>query len=190
MSWGSVECDDLKDLSKRLHEAIDGNKVDELMEDLMRDAAATLLELVIPLTPTGEKADFNSVLAGATGAEAEKKTAAYNAAWGGYVGGTLKRGWTAGEDRTPEAHAKTLDVEKAGTVFSIVVENIDEKASYVEEGHRQTPGRYVPAIGRRLVRSATEGKHFLEKAETAMRGGAAEAKMQKRVDQFFKEIFG
>jgi hypothetical protein len=190
MSWGSVEYDDFKEASKKLREALDGNKVDELMEDLMRDAAATLLELVIPLTPTGEKADFNQVIAGASGKELEKKAAAYNAAWGGYVGGTLKRGWTAGEDKDPEAFAQTLPVEKGGTVYSITVTNEDEKASYVEEGHRQTPGRYVPAIGRSLVRSATLGKHFLEKAELSMRGGAAEAKMQKRLDQFLEEIFG
>lgn len=190
MNWGSVEYSGLKEFADKIRAVVDEKKVDDLAEDLMRDAAATLLELVIPLTPTGEKADLNSVLAGATGSEAEKKTAAYERAWGGYVGGTLKRGWTAGEDRKPEEHAKTLDVEKAGTVFSIVVENIDEKALYVEEGHRQTVGRYVPAIGRRLVSPAAPGRHFLEQAEMSFQAGAGEAKMRKRFDQFMQEMFG
>ena len=35
-------------------------------------------------------------------------------------------------------------------------------ASYVEYGHRQTPGRYVPAIGKRLKKSFVEGKKMLE----------------------------
>lgn len=37
-------------------------------------------------------------------------------------------------------------------------------APYVEYGHHQQPGRYVPAIGKRLVASYVEGKHFFTKA--------------------------
>lgn len=33
-------------------------------------------------------------------------------------------------------------------------------APHVEYGHRQTPGRYVPAIGKRLVASYVPGQHF------------------------------
>lgn len=190
MSFGEIKFDAFKDLSKRLHEAIDSGKVDDLIEDCLRDEAATLLELVIPLTPTGEKPPIGAVIGGAKGASADKKAAAFNAAWGGYVGGTLKRGWTGGKDIDPEAFAQMLPIEKGGKVFLITVENIDEKASYVEEGHRQTPGRYVPAIGKKLVKPATEGRHFLEEAEMQLRAGAAEAKMQKRLDQFLEDLFG
>ena len=35
-----------------------------------------------------------------------------------------------------------------------------EHAPHVEYGHRQTPGRYVPAIGKRLVASYVPGQHF------------------------------
>lgn len=35
---------------------------------------------------------------------------------------------------------------------------------YVELGHPQRPGRYVPAIGKRLVRSFVPGKPFLRPA--------------------------
>jgi len=34
-------------------------------------------------------------------------------------------------------------------------------APYVELGHHQQPGRYVPAIGKRLVRSWVPGKPFI-----------------------------
>ena len=37
-------------------------------------------------------------------------------------------------------------------------------APYVELGHHQKPGRYVPAIGKRLVRSWVPGKPFLRPA--------------------------
>lgn len=36
-----------------------------------------------------------------------------------------------------------------------------EYAPYVEFGHHQQPGRYVPAIGKRLVKDYVEGKPYL-----------------------------
>ena len=36
-----------------------------------------------------------------------------------------------------------------------------EYAPYVENGHRQEVGRYVPAIGKRLVNGFVEGRHML-----------------------------
>lgn len=39
-----------------------------------------------------------------------------------------------------------------------------EYAPYIELGHSQEVGRYVPAIGKRLVNSHVAGKHFLKNA--------------------------
>lgn len=36
-------------------------------------------------------------------------------------------------------------------------------APYVEFGHKQTPGRYVPALGKRLVASSVAGNPFMER---------------------------
>ncbi len=36
-------------------------------------------------------------------------------------------------------------------------------APHVEYGHRQQVGRYVPAIGKRLVKSYVKGQYFLKK---------------------------
>lgn len=36
-------------------------------------------------------------------------------------------------------------------------------APHVEFGHRQEPGRYVPAIGKRLKASYVEGQYFLKR---------------------------
>ena len=38
---------------------------------------------------------------------------------------------------------------------------VSEYAPHVEYGHRQEVGRYVPAIGKRLVKSWVPGQHFL-----------------------------
>ncbi|WP_119325703.1 HK97 gp10 family phage protein [Companilactobacillus musae] len=50
-----------------------------------------------------------------------------------------------------------------GNAFVIELQNNTEYASYVEDGHRQTPGRYVPTIGKRLKASWVPGTHMLMK---------------------------
>lgn len=67
--------------------------------------------------------------------------------------GELRRNWTVG------------DIRKQGDCYYIEVINPLEYAQYVEYGHRQTPGRYVPAIGKRLKRSWVQGKFMLTLSE-------------------------
>ena len=60
------------------------------------------------------------------------------------------------------------NVEKAqkngDTYTAQVVTNV-KYASYVEYGHRQEVGRYVPAIGKRLVQPYAPPKYFVKKTE-------------------------
>lgn len=55
---------------------------------------------------------------------------------------------------------RTWHLENAG-VMAIELYNNAKYAPYVEHGHRQTPGRYVPAIHARLKASWVPGKHML-----------------------------
>ena len=66
-------------------------------------------------------------------------------------GGTLRNSIT---------HAYNDD----GHQVTLLVGSNVEYAPYVELGHHQQPGRYVPAIGKRLVRSWVPGKPFLRPA--------------------------
>ena len=52
----------------------------------------------------------------------------------------------------------------AGSDITVELRNSKNYASFVENGHRQTPGRYVPAIGKKLKASWVPGQHFLQKA--------------------------
>ena len=61
------------------------------------------------------------------------------------MGGTLRKGWT------------TTPVSIRGTNHNIDVINQVPYASYVEYGHRQEPGRYVPAIDKKLKKSWVRG---------------------------------
>ena len=47
--------------------------------------------------------------------------------------------------------------------------NVAPYAIWVEQGHAQTPGRYVPAIQKRLVASWVEGSWFMAKTGIQMR---------------------
>lgn len=52
-------------------------------------------------------------------------------------------------------------VEKSGFIFEMDLSNNLEYADYVEYGHRQEPGRFVPAIGKRLKANYVSGYYML-----------------------------
>lgn len=100
--------------------------------------------------------------------------------------GTLRRGWD-----NALGGLGIMSVSKtqgAGQSYSITVENATPYASYVESGHRQTPGRYVPAIGKRLVASWVEGKHMLEISEGNLKG-VLPGVLQTKLDAFLRTVF-
>lgn len=55
----------------------------------------------------------------------------------------------------------TTKAQRSGKHYRAEIYNNIEYAPFVENGHRQEVGRYVPAIGKRLVRGFVEGKHML-----------------------------
>ena len=80
---------------------------------------------------------------------------------------------------TAEGHAKTNIRDNGSVITSRLINSIThqkvnedtmaigtdvEYGPYVELGHNQKPGRYVPAIGKRLVASHVAAKPFLKPA--------------------------
>lgn len=59
---------------------------------------------------------------------------------------------------------KMTDVVDHGSYVEITVYNPVDYASHVEYDHKQEVGRYVPQIGKRLVKPLVEGKFFLKKS--------------------------
>lgn len=55
----------------------------------------------------------------------------------------------------------TTKARRSGKHYRAEIYNNIEYAPCVENGHRQEVGRYVPAIGKRLVNSFVEGRHML-----------------------------
>lgn len=94
-----------------------------------------------------------------------------------YDKGSLKRGFKF--DGSEKRRGKTV----------IELYNNTEYAAAIEFGHRQEVGRYVPAIGKRLVRSWIPGHRMLEKSrQKAYRAlpDTAKAAMQEVIDDYTK----
>ena len=92
------------------------------------------------------------------------------------ITGTLRNSW-----------ASTPVTENADS-YSMDLYNSQEYSEYVEHGHRQTPGRYVPAIGKRLVASWVEGTHMLEKSENQLEPIAPKT-IEGNLDRLLRTVF-
>lgn len=156
---------ELEKLQKQLEELEKGKARDKFFEDCAKEMAARLLSLVIPKTPVGEYPNDSS-----------------------RKGGALRRGWTGGKKTDAEAFARSLKVEKSGKTYTITVADDVPYASYVEYGHRQTPGRYVPAIGKRLKEGYVPGKRMLEISEQELEALAPKI-LQDKLENFLKGVF-
>lgn len=149
---------------------------DKLFQDAAKELAARLLTLVIEKTPVGDYP-----------------------AGSGMTGGTLKRGWVsktheeAFNNRKKEPGARdiqaflnTMEIGCKGDAYTIEIVDPAEYASYVESGHRQTPGRYIPAIGKRLKKSWVEGKFMMRESVEDLQKIAPQV-LERRIEKFLRE---
>lgn len=161
---------------------------DVFCEDTVKELAARLLAKVVKRTPVGETPKFKSAEIGKlknlsqSGTNGRARFSVNPTAirfmryWSGYMGGTLRRGWTIGE------------VTKIGNTYQIEVINNTIYASYVEYGHRQQPGRYVPALGVKLKKGWVEGKFMLTLSENDLKNEAP-AIIERRIKKKLGECF-
>lgn len=113
--WDTKELDKYIDKLKGLAE----EEIQKFHEDTIKEIAARTLAKIIARTPVGVYPPGS-----------------------GKVGGTLRRGWTAGEDMDPYEYIyNRTKVTKHGNVYRITISNPVEYASYVEYGHRTRGGK-------------------------------------------------
>ena len=67
--------------------------------------------------------------------------------------------------------------------YTIHIYNVTEYAIYVEYGHRQQVGRYVPALGKKLKKGWVEGRFMLTKSEILL-GNKVEQIIAQRLNEF------
>lgn len=91
--------------------------------------------------------------------------------------GTLRRSWQVGE------------VVRHGDYLEVEIYNPVEYAEFVEYGHRQEPGRYVPALGKQLKQSYVPGQYMLTLSIKEVEA-LAPALIGKRSDEFMRRLLG
>lgn len=86
--------------------------------------------------------------------------------------GDLRRSWTL------------TGPDKKGLKFEMDLANPLEYSEYVEYGHRQEPGRFVPAIGKRLKTDYVPGSYMLRDGTRRLEetlGPAVQREVEKAV---------
>lgn len=199
-----IEFDELKKLRDDLVKILE--EMDNFISDCAKELAARLLRKVIKRTPVGEKPKLNETgeedsmdVVGEYGGEMSfltKEAAILQQYWSDYQGGTLRRGWTAktheeaktsGTNPNVGAFVDSLEIRKNGGNYEITVLNPVHYASYVEFGHFQQKGRYVPALGKRLTNSWTKGRFMLTISEEEIRK-IAPALLEKKLKIHLENI--
>lgn len=173
MNWGNCDYKQLQRLRDSLA-TLQSMDMDRFCTEVSKELAARLLALVIPRTPVGQYPKSS-----------------------GKKGGTLRRGWTSktqadaasrGGSNDAKAYAEALPVRKSGNAYTIEVINPVEYASYVEFGHQQEPGRYVPAIGKALKRAWVPGQYFLTLSEQDLER-LAPGVIERKLEKLLREVF-
>ena len=163
--WGRVDFVELQTLQENLRQ-MERMDMEEYFRRVANELAARLLRRVREKTPVGK---YKVI----TYKKKDGSTIKYNQ---GRSGGELRRNWTI----------KTL--KKNGTVYEIEIVNPTEYASYVEYGHRQQVGRFVPHIGKTLKNGFVEGKFMLKMSEEEIQA-TAPALLERRLNEMLRGMF-
>lgn len=149
----NVDFSELNKFRQNIKKSLSDEQVNLFMEECAKELAARLLAKVIKRTPVGKY----------------PKSA-------GKKGGTLRRGWTTGQNA--KSYADSLNVNHYGGVYVIEIVNPVEYASYVEFGHRT-----------RNHSGWVEGKFMLTISEQEIQASAPailESKLKKKLGECFK----
>ena len=198
---GSFSASDLKKFQGRLNR-LQEKEADVFMEACVKELAARLLTKVIERTPVGDYSIEKEVTA-KRDSKNHKKGDVYKEKVNptGKKGGTLRRGWIAPSHEEAEsgkgrpAHedilefANGLKISRLGDTLKIEIVNPVEYASYVEYGHRQTPGRYVPVLGKKLKKGWIPGKLMMTASMKEIQEIAPKV-LEAKLKKFLGECMG
>jgi len=180
--WGRCDFKELERLNQRL-EQLSSVDFDTFCREAANEIAARLLAKVKKRTPVGVAPKFDEPktvkvkgASGKTYTMLSRTGAIRDKYWSGYRGGTLRDAWTI------------LPIEKQGDTYIVTVANNTEYASYVEYGHRQTPGRYVPALGKSLKANWVKGRFMLTISTQELEVQAPKL-LEQRLYLFLKDVF-
>lgn len=183
--WGRADFQALKDLERRL-DKLENVDFDRFCRETANEIANRLMAKAKKRTPVGvvpediyDNKKSTVTVTGTSGKSrkfASRESSIYQQYWAGYTGGNLRRSWTI------------LPIEKQGNEYIVTLINNAEYASYVEFGHRQKPGRYVPALGKSLKKSWTPGRFMLTVSEQELEAQLP-VLLRQKLYTLLKEVF-
>lgn len=195
-SFGNCDYKQLKELQKKI-EKLKGNDFNAFCESCAKELTARLLRKVIKRTPVGDYSTEVEVTA-KRDSKKHKKGDVYTKKvnLSGKVGGTLRRGWTAKSEEEAKSGGKPdvdgfvdkVKITKVGKVYQVKIINPVEYASYVEFGHRQEVGRYVPALGKQLKQGWVKGQFMLTISEQELQTQAPKI-IENKLMKYLGECF-
>lgn len=168
---------ELQKFAKKIEKMGKQENIEKLYEDCLKELAARFLRKVKMRTPVAltqyedvvdEGGNLIRYTKGKKKGQVKQQVA--------HRGGTLRKAWNVKE------------ITKNGSYYTIVIENPTPYAGYVNYGHRQTPGRFVKALGKRLKASWVDGQFFLEISEIELER-IMPAFLNKKLDEYVKECF-
>ncbi len=162
---GNFRADGIEELRNQIQQS--ERMVDAFCRESAAELAARLLRKVKKRTPVGDYDDVweleddgeNKFLV-----QTDRK------------GGELRRAWSCGS------------VMEYNGYYVVEVKNEKAYASYVEFGHRQQPGRYVPAINKQLKKPWVQGKFMFTISENEIKE-IAPALLRRKLQNFLGECF-
>jgi len=195
---GGFSAAGMKKLQKQLNKIQQGN-VEAFIDVCAKELAARLLAKVIKRTPVGDYSKEIEVVA-KKDSKHHKKGDTYmkKVNLSGKMGGTLRRGWTSKTHEEAEqgsssptveqakAYADSLEIKHNGNLLIVEIVNPVEYASYVEYGHRQTVGRYVPELGKKLKQGWVRGQFMLTISEQEIQNIAPKV-LESKIKKFLGE---
>ena len=191
--WGNVDFTQLAEMQAKFEAMASQDEKYFFFEGAAKECAARFLGKVIRKTPVGKNAYIEEET-GEFYKTGKNKGKAKTKKVVARQGGTLRRGWTAKTEAEAEsgsvpgvkAYANSLSVKKNGKKYEITITNPVHYASYVESGHRQKPGRFVPAIGKRLKKNWVEGQFMMANAETEVKAEMPSV-LTRRLSNYLKK---
>lgn len=143
--WGRADFRQLQQLERQI-DKLEKADFDKFCRSTAKELAGRLLNKVVKRTPVGDYSGDSYICQ--TGQPHKGRYVR------GKVGGTLRRGWTAGNDKSamysalfkgkainPKDYVNSLPIDKQGNEYVVTIINPVEYASYVEYGHRTVNGK-------------------------------------------------
>ena len=163
-------------------------RIAEFFEQCCKELALRFLRKVIKRTPVGE-GTFEAIYQ-------EGKQVRYKRGNNAGMpklrrltnGGTLRRGWTHGMGTM--SYVASLKIKKTGNNHVITMTNPVHYARYVEYGHRQKAGQYVPVLGKSLKQSWIPGQFMMTISASELSvdmPGILDKKLKAYLEELFED---